>query len=284
MMMMQYPLVLSDIDGTLVNNEGTIPDKVVSAIQEYSQAGGHFVLASARPPLAMLDLAQSLGLAVPMVALNGSLIVEYVPEAGGYTWQIVSEQPLYARVPIQLWQMIVEHQLPVSINVYSGLAWLANQHDQWNAQEAAITGTNPIIVPLAQRLAAGLTTHKILCMADPAVIDQLSALLAQRPDWHLNASRSKPTYLEVSDASVSKQSALHTLARHFDIPVTQTMAIGDGENDLPMLTAAGLSIAMGNSFTSVKEKATHIVATNDQGGVAEALQDYAMTEEAVTMS
>lgn len=274
--MLKYPLVLSDIDGTLVDADGNIPDRVVQAVQAYSAAGGRFVLASARPPLAMVNLAQQLDLAVPLVTLNGSLIVNYDPHAG--SWDVLSETPLYARVPIQLYHEIVSHQLPVSMNVYSGLAWIANQHDQWNDQEAAITGTMPLIKPLAQRLAAGLTVHKILCMAEPAVIDEVAALLSAHPDWHLTASRSKLTYLEISDQAVSKQTALHTLANRFGVPLSATMAIGDGENDLPMLTEAGLGVAMGNALPTVSARIPQSVASNEDGGVAEALHDYAMAD------
>ncbi|QFR24831.1 HAD family hydrolase [Schleiferilactobacillus harbinensis] len=272
--MIKYPLVLSDIDGTLVDDNGAIPDHVVQAVQAYSQAGGHFVLASARPPLTMVDIARQLDLTVPLVTLNGSLIVTYDPHAG--SWDILAEQPLYSRVPIQLYQTIVTHQLPVSLNVYSGLAWIANQHDQWNDQEAAITGTWPLIKPLAQRLATGLTVHKMLAMAAPTVIDELTAIIAAHPEWHVNASRSKDTYLGISDASVSKQSALHLLADHFNISLAQTMAIGDGDNDLPMLTTAGLGIATGNARPTVLAQAAQTVASNTDGGVAEALNDYAL--------
>jgi hydroxymethylpyrimidine pyrophosphatase-like HAD family hydrolase len=229
--MIKYPLVLSDIDGTLVDDNGAIPDHVVQAVQAYSQAGGHFVLASARPPLAMVDIARQLDLTVSLVTLNGSLIVTYDPHAGSW---------------------------------------------EWNDQEAAITGTWPLIKPLAQRLATGLTVHKMLAMAAPTVIDELTTVIAAHPEWHVNASRSKDTYLEISDASVSKQSALHLLADHFNISLAQTMAIGDGDNDLPMLTTAGLGIATGNARPTVLAQAAQTVASNTDGGVAEALNDYAL--------
>lgn len=73
---MHYRLILSDIDGTLLNSKHELTVGVKQAIRHYVAAGGTFVLASARPPLAMTALAQQMGLAVPLVSLNGAVIAQ----------------------------------------------------------------------------------------------------------------------------------------------------------------------------------------------------------------
>ena len=83
---------------------------------------------------------------------------------------------------------------------------------------------------------------------------------------------SKPNYLEVLPLAVNKAGALAALTQSLGISLEQVAAIGDGLNDLEMLNAVGLPVAMGNAVDLLKSKAKWIVRTNDEGGVAEAAE------------
>src|SRR5699024_10996428 len=111
------------------------------------------------------------------------------------------------------------------------------------------------------------------CMGQPEEISVLEQQLEKYPQLHLSYQRSKPTYLEIVDASVSKMKAIEKVAEFTKTPLSQTMAIGDGENDLPMIKDAGIGIAVANSFPKVKA-ADHVVSSNNDDGVAEALRKY----------
>lgn len=84
--------------------------------------------------------------------------------------------------------------------------------------------------------------------------------------------------LEFTRAGVSKVTGLRYLAEHLGIPVEQTMAMGDSENDSEMLRAAGIGVAMGNALDSVKAAADDVTLTNDEGGVACAIEKYILRD------
>ena len=85
--------------------------------------------------------------------------------------------------------------------------------------------------------------------------------------------------LEIMAAGVHKGAALRCLAQRLEIPLDEVMAIGDNENDLPMLQVAGLPVAMGNAVESVKQQCAFVTATNDEDGVARAVRRFVLHEE-----
>ncbi|WP_155287249.1 Cof-type HAD-IIB family hydrolase [Lacticaseibacillus zhaodongensis] len=272
---MKRQLVLSDIDGTILNSQHQLTPAVITAITAYSKAGGHFVLASARPALGMVNLAQQLQLELPIVSLNGALIVQnHLATPQEFT--TLFEQPLAAGSARRIYQLIHAHGLAISVNIHAGTHWYVARPDKWSEQEAAIVGFTPETTDLTALLNSERKIHKILCMGDPQAIDVLDAALKTVPDLHIATSRSKLTYLEITAAGVSKSSALLHLADLLNIPIAATMAIGDGENDLPMMETAGLGVAMGNALPRVRAEIGTMVADSDHAGVAEALQKYAL--------
>lgn len=85
---------------------------------------------------------------------------------------------------------------------------------------------------------------------------------------------SKENYLEVTHQAVGKDKALNELAAYFQVPLAQTLAIGDNFNDLPMIASAGIGVAMENAPDLVKAKADFVTASNTDHGVADALRRF----------
>lgn len=264
-------LMISDIDGTLVNDEHVIPANVVAAIRNYKDRGGRFVLASARPPLGMTALADQLGFDVPLVSFNGAYITQR--DADGELAPLF-EEPLATSAARTVYRLAREQDLGVSVNVFSELHWYVDEEEYWEQQEAAITGFAPEVQPLREVLAGTEPIHKILVMGEEPSIDVLEAALTDRPELELAISRSKPTYLEITHDGVTKAAALTFLRDYFDIPLAETLAIGDGGNDLPMVRAAGVGVAMGNGAKALQQVADAVVADNNVGGIAEAIKRF----------
>src|SRR5690606_1533103 len=85
---------------------------------------------------------------------------------------------------------------------------------------------------------------------------------------------SKENYLEVTHREVSKEKALLVLSNYYNVPLENTMAIGDNYNDIPMLSLAGMGIVMGNAPLEVKNSADAETASNNNNGVSNALKKY----------
>ncbi len=266
---MRIPLVFSDIDGTLIDDSHRLRPAVIAAVRDYTAAGGRFCLASARPPRAMAALAEQLGVTLPLVALNGALIVTAHP--GGPTTPLF-ERPLAPGVAAAVQARAAAIVGGISVNLFVGQDWVTAP-GPWPDQEAAITGTAPTGGDVAGLLASGRPVHKVLCMGQPEAIDALAAAVADLP---LTAARSNPTYLELTHPAVSKAHALRFLAAHWDLPLAQTMAIGDGDNDIPMLAAAGVGVALQNASAGLLAVADHVAPPNTASGVATALRQWAL--------
>ncbi|QVI35555.1 HAD family phosphatase [Lacticaseibacillus chiayiensis] len=269
---MRYRLILSDIDGTLLNSQHQLTAGVKQAIQAYVAAGGIFVLASARPPLAMTALARQMGLAMPLVSLNGALI----GQSEGEQLRILAATSWPEGVGPHVYHAL--STLPLTLNVFSGTHWYVVAFDKWTDQEAVITDMKPTTAPIWDMLINNLSVQKMLCMGDPAMVDKAEKIILAHPEWQLVASRSKSTYLEIVRQGVSKKSALQTLSSLYNVPISETMALGDGENDLPMLQAAGLGVTLANALPQVSAVIKTVVPDNDHDGAAVAIQRYAMGE------
>ncbi|MBR4597066.1 MAG: HAD hydrolase family protein, partial [Opitutales bacterium] len=99
-------------------------------------------------------------------------------------------------------------------------------------------------------------------------------ILMQEVLLNCHSSRWTPLFADINPKSNSKATGMLEISKYFNIPPSQTFAIGDGENDIPMLRAAGLSAAMGNASDAVKACAGHVAPTVDEDGFAATLRKF----------
>ena len=95
----------------------------------------------------------------------------------------------------------------------------------------------------------------------------------------LFVSSSLPNNLEINREEATKGNALLWLADYLNIPHSSVMAFGDGENDVSMLRAAGIGVAMGNAIDKAKEAAAYVTSSNDDDGVAAALEYFVLGQD-----
>ena len=265
-------LIISDIDGTILDDQHQVDSQLREQIPLLKKENIPFVLASARSPLGMEPIARELGLGDnPLACYNGALVIKGDPQA----YETIIEHPLDKK-EIRTFLELVKAEFPsVSINLYSGKDWIADRLDKWVQIEAAITGEQPMIQNvLMPVLNAQMPVHKLLLIDKAPVIQKLHDYL-QTLDFPKTAFYlSKDNYMEVTAKHVSKEQALYEIAQHYQVPLEQVMTIGDNFNDLPMLRLAGLGVAMGNAPEAVKTKAKTVTKSNNEHGVAEALEKY----------
>ena len=267
-------LIISDIDGTILDDQHQVDPNLKDMIPLLSREKIPFVLASARSPLGMEPIARELGLGDnPLACYNGALVIKGDPQA----YETIIEHPLDKK-EIRTFLELVKTEFPsVSINLYSGKDWIANRLDKWVQIEAAITGERPMIQnELIPVLNAQMPVHKLLLIDEPPVIQKLHDYLQTLGFPKTSFYLSKDNYMEVTTKHVSKEQALYEIAQHYQVPLEQVMTIGDNFNDLPMLSLAGLGVAMGNAPEAVKTEAKAVTKSNNEHGVAEAVEKYVL--------
>lgn len=274
----EIKLVMSDIDGTILTSEHRIDNKLAGRLKQLKARNIPFVLASARSPKGMHDIAKVLEITeYPMACYNGALIVR---EGEDDPFQQIFSQELNVGETLQLIELLTKKFKTISISLYSGSDWYVESVDEWVEQEAAITKLEPIVANLNQLLLEQrLPVHKLLLIGSTSEIEQLKevceSLNLETSSFYL----SKENYLEVTHYQVSKEKALTIVANHYQIPLENTMAIGDNFNDLPMIKLSGMGVAMGNAPEKVTKGATIQTATNDENGVSKVLLNQILLQE-----
>ncbi len=260
---MQVKLICSDIDGTLLNKERELSEKSISVIKE--MAPTPLILISSRMPQAMEHLQQELDIShLPLIAYNGGLVLEQGTVLDSTEIQLNFVEDIAA--------FCGKNQIHTSL--YHKYQWYVAEMDYWAKRESNNTKVTPEVQPVEQTIAqwrdAGSGAHKIMCMGDPFQIDQLASYIQKKHRDHVVGYRSKPTYLEISPASISKKTALEALLK-FQYPglsLQNVMAFGDNFNDIDMLDAVGLGVAVKNANSKVLAVADRVTERNTDDGVA----------------
>lgn len=258
-------LVVSDIDGTLVRHDKSLPPANVAAMRELVARGVAVSLISARPPAGILPIAQAIGLAGPFGAFNGGTIFTASGQQG-------EPELVPVEIGARMVALFAEHRVT---------CWLFTA-DQWMTSD--ITNSHSP----REVLSSALQPHEVadfrpwLAAASKivAVCDDAAAMarieLAARDLAGDSASvvRSQAYYLDVTAVAANKGDGLTRLAKIFSIPLDQVAVLGDQANDVPMFQRAGMAIVMGQAPDAVKANATYVTSSNEDCGVAEGIARF----------
>lgn len=159
-----------------------------------------------------------------------------------------------------------DYQIPVSFYVED--RWMVDEIDEGIVEEIYIIGLKPEKLDLK----GVKKVHKLLVIADAKVVDCLEVSLKEKFSG-LKIYKSKDTYLEIMDESVSKSSAIQFLCDKMKIGLHQTVSFGDNYNDLDMLLLTGKGFAMANGAQGVLESIPTHTLSNDEDGIVDALDN-----------
>lgn len=261
-----------DIDGTLLNSNHEISSGTKRAIRALP-GDVRVVLVSARMPKGIAFIHRELGLDTPIICYSGALVVE-TEEDGSYrslwnkTMTMAQIENIYRQAKLGR----------IHAGFYKDDDWYVDRLDEWALQERDIAKTDPSVIDFEAmfRLPASSLhgAHKALCMGGAQEIGALENSLKKQFAEELAIYRSKPSYLEIMDRSVSKTSAIRFLQERWGVARQQVIAVGDNFNDMDMLEYAGVGVAMGNAPESVKNAADEVTLSNDDDGVAKVIEKY----------
>ena len=275
---MRYQLIVFDMDGTLLDGAKRVLPSSVDAIGRALAAGLVVAIGSGRCP----------GLVACYAAeLPG---VRYAICSSGATLYDLAERRVLARHSIEPSLIARLRELAAgtdfSPDAFSGRDFYYPTAD---LEELAGYGTGAYVELFREAgigvddvwetvLGPGVAVEKIDLhfsnLADRDVVrDRIQA-----EGLALELAYSDSTTLEVSPGGVNKGTGLAALAGLLGVPMEATIAVGDSNNDLPMLAMAGLAVGMGNANARVREAAGVLVADNNHDGCAEAIDRYLLAD------
>ncbi|MBQ8295676.1 MAG: HAD family hydrolase [Clostridia bacterium] len=275
MQKINYPLIVSDFDGTLVNKDGTISEKNQQAIAAYIQAGGIFAISTGRMPKGILSRAQELGLQGMVCCCQGAIIMDIESGKPILEGKISFESTLAACKKME--------ELGLHIHIYDFWDFYCNMDDDaLKLYEYATRSKGQCVLDksLSQFIEENkFCTYKLLAMVEEKDNAAIFDMLEKAAFEGCEVTKSGTNLVEVINKNYSKGTAVEFLANHYGIPLEKTIGIGDQWNDLPMIQKAGLGVAVNNADQRLKDQADYVCEhTNETGAIWEVIQKFGFQE------
>lgn len=259
--MNDYKLMAFDMDGTLLTNSNTILPATLDALWKADAKGIRTTICTGRSLQGIEEYRNRLPLKVPIITCNGAMVISLDGEIL-FKKNLETNDALrifaYKRRPSTRLIFWCENRLYIDKESASTKAYAKLSNAPYTVY------ANP--VPFAKK---GIT--KILWIDEPEAHTEYKSQFRENTFSDVTFCVSKPEFLEFFHKEVSKGTALEFLCRHLNIPASQTIAFGDGDNDVPLLSTAGLGIAMENASLPAKKSADYVTASNEDDGIALAL-------------
>lgn len=266
-------MIALDLDGTLLRSDKSVGPRTIEALRAAHAKGVEIVLASGRMTPAMEEAAGQLGIDVCIVSYNGAAVCGRVSKGRPRLFH----QPLNADVARQLFAYARDHRYQA--NFYH--------------EDVIISEDAPHLLPYIElyrsrtkspyRLVKNLESFlhhaptKFLLVVDPEKRPKVEADLRPRFGKLATIIRTDPEYLEFLDPTVDKGTGVVKLAGLLGIGMESVMAVGDGENDVPMLRSAGWPVAVANANEHCRSVARVCTERDhDNDAVGEAVERWVL--------
>jgi Cof subfamily protein (haloacid dehalogenase superfamily) len=255
-------LVISDVDGTLVTHAKELTDGTVAAVRRLEAAGVPFTLISARPPSGILPLIARLGTRGPFAAFNGGIVAN----ADGTIVERHAVDPEVVRGCFAL----AEGSGATPWIFAAGRWFLIDPANPHVPRERLSAFQEPVVREDLSDLFGAV--DKLTWVSDePERLADLERRAIAAFGERATIARSQTYYLDVTAPAANKGNGVAALAAAAGVPLAETAVLGDMPNDLPMFARAGLSIAMGQAPAEVRDRAGEVTTSNEEDGVAHAI-------------
>jgi len=262
-------LVALDVDGTIMDRTYRVSGRVKKAINAAVKQGVYVVLATGRMYSATVPLGIELGLKTPLVVYQGSLIKEFYKS---------DKELLHHKIPMSLANELINDLFKenVQTNAYFDDK-LYTQTDSLILQEYISRRKIPFYQVKSFEEVKNFAPTKVMAM-DPDIekIDRIKAKFIEKYSDRLNITKSTDYFCEFVDVKCSKADAILFLAEMWGIKQSETMAVGDQDNDKGMIQAAGIGVAMGNGHDDLKQVADFTTDTVEKDGAALAIERFVL--------
>ena len=275
----RYRLVVSDLDGTLLDPQGALSPRTLAVVRALRLAGVTLALATSRRWTGAAPIAEALGFSGSLILYDGALTRSF-PDGG-----VQAEERLTVETAQRAAEEFVAHGVQAVVQ-YSDAAGeylrvsAEVPHPEWAADYFTRYATQFESAPIDELCRGFPDPLRVVGFGPVAVLrrvaPRLSALGSGRQLMLLGSYGTGE--LTVFSGRASKGNALVALATRLGIPLAETLAIGDGLNDNSMLRVAGLGIAMGQALRRTRAAADVLTLSNRDDGAARAFARYVLGE------
>lgn len=263
-----YRVIASDLDGTLLNPSHRVSETTKKTIHELLAQGKKFIIATGRHHIDVRAIKDSIGADIYLITSNGARVHNAQDE-------LVYSQNIETKIA----QQLSELGLPqgVQANIFRDDEWFINEESQDLLDFSQDSTFRYEVAELAKIDKHGIAKfffcgpHELLLSIEKKIKTQFSK--------SVNTSFSLPMCLEVMDISVNKASALQAVLKLKGFTFAETIAFGDGMNDIEMLQAVDKGLIMGNASAMLTSALPNfeVIGSSGEDGVAQYIQDNILT-------
>jgi hypothetical protein len=257
--MLNKKLIFIDSDGTLKKSDGTISERVKKAIQENKKIGNRIIICTARPRYQTLDVMKEVGADSIIVSSNGSEIYDSNDK------NIIFNSFIDKDSIIKLVEYAYSRDIRLILTMedYDYVT-----KDIRNSNQKLLSNTN-----YANELAKCNVKQCMFIDKKSNEIYKIKDILSKNDKLHIvdeisDNSSYEEKWFSVANSNCSKGNALMILSKYLNIPIQNTIAIGNDKNDITMFEVAGLSVAVSNASDNLKNKVDYVTLSNNEDGVA----------------
>lgn len=257
-------LVVSDLDGTLLSPDHSVPRSVITAIRKYVREGGLFTIATGRPLYTARSVIEQMGIDIPVILCNGAVMA-----VGGH---VLERRTLSAATLDGLLSDAHAEGIDVLLFRERGIEVFGR-----NAAIEAFEHKESVacsVVDASSGAWRGGEMEKAILLGDMGKVEAVLSRWRSALGQEIAVYQSEPNYVEVVKNGVNKGAGLLRLSAMLGVRTEQMMAIGNQMNDLPMLQQAGVGVAVANSPDELKRSADYVSAAPYGGGVVEAIEQF----------
>jgi len=272
---MKYQLIALDLDDTLLTSEKVISENNQKIISQAMKAGTKIVLCSGRTHNAVVKFAKVLGItgSDQYMITNGGAIIENLD--GKIIYQKMMSNKFYR----EFVDFVKLNKLHYNVVDKTGNTYTSNSEllDRYTIKQA-FENDNGLYLKEPDQLPDNFEIVKAIINGNEKELDNITNMVHKRFDKDYFVVRTGVGFLEIFPKDVNKGTAIKFLAQYLGLNMEQTMAMGDRDNDLPMLEVAGMAIAMGNAVDNLKKHSDFVTSDNDHDGVGVAINKFVLNK------
>lgn len=271
--MMETKILFLDLDGTLLNDDKMISDGNRQALERALSMGHRVVIATGRPLRSAVTMARKLGLTGPgclVIAYNGGTVFNVHENC------IAFEQCIRAETACRIARLVDSHD--VHVQTYSHDAVLVSP--RWDDEElrkycAVISISHRVLPDFPEKLSHDVPKVLAVSYTDHDSLEVVAEEIRRNFSDEVDCFFSCRELLEIVPRGMNKGNAVRSLCAELGISIENSIAVGDAENDLSMIQAAGVGVCMANGSDTVKAAADYITGNdNNHDGVAEVVAKF----------
>ncbi|HHX61884.1 MAG TPA: HAD family phosphatase [Epulopiscium sp.] len=271
---MTYKMFVSDLDGTLLDDNHKISKENIEAIKKLEEKGIKFVIATGRTKFILEDILEKVDYKMPLIWSNGSAVSDI-------QGKILYTEEISVKVAREVIALSRNYNVDYMIHTLEEIIGESSEGRIQGLQDYNDTVKEEYKIPLKadKFLYDHLEKYNILKISLSAEnrkqLEEFQNIIKHNIK-QVNAVFSHPTLLDINATNSSKGAAVLEIAAQYNIAPHEIIAIGDNENDISMLKVCGLPLTLDNARDSVKAFAKHVTRDNNSSGVADAIERFVL--------